>query len=149
MTSGDVVFRPFDKSKLFHEIRFSSEAASPVSTSCRSGIGSDWARRLLFSYFDRRNPVCDRVSSKLFSRLARSNLVAHVVSKYEETGAGGCGVPPTPSPCVTRLEFHTGLKLIFFIFQTPHFLTMNASFMPFQPFLTWPCLFYKRLLLPN
>ena len=29
-------------------------------------LGRIWAR-LLFSYFDRRNPVCDRVSSKLFS----------------------------------------------------------------------------------
>ena len=37
-TFGDTVFRPFDKSKLFQEIRFSSEAR-PVS--CRRGIGSD------------------------------------------------------------------------------------------------------------
>ena len=92
LTFGDVVFRPFDKSKLFHEIRFSSEAALPVSTSCRCGIGSDLCARLmllLFSYFDRRR-IGDLFSLEfrfqiVFAAAPRSNLVAHVVSKYEET----------------------------------------------------------------
>ena len=40
-------------------------------------VGLGAAELLLFSYFDlRRRPVCAQVSSKLFSRLCSSNLVA-------------------------------------------------------------------------
>ena len=59
----------------------------------------------------------------------RSNLVARVVSKYEETGAWSRGSPPTPSPCVTRVKFHAA-ALIFFVFTfTTLFLVFKTPLM--------------------
>ena len=65
----------------------------------------------------------------------RSNLVARVVSKYEETWAGSYGVvvgsrgtTNTITMCNPGQVSLPHLKLIFFIFQTPHFVTMNATF---------------------